>query len=428
MLFLVILGAATLVFTLAALFTSFSERTLTVSSSAPIAVGSVEFRRAVEGVAGSARPVEGEIEMFNDGSAFLEDLLNEIKGAKHSVTITNYIFHEGTMTDEVFDALRAAAERGVLVRLLLDDHGANSAPEDKIDAIEAAGGKVARFRPVSLRTLTRIHRRTHVRAIVIDGLTGYTGGLAFNDEWLGDGTSEKEWRDLMFKYDGAMARATQDQFNGLWRQTEGEILAGEDFYPSLPVGQASSTSGKQDSYFISLLHAPAPDISADLLDLVWLTLSGAQDHILLATSYLAPPPAIMDALKAAAARGVKVELLVPGPYTDTALVQSAGRTYYEDLLKAGVKIYEYQPGRFHSKFLTVDGEWSLIGSANMDNRSATLNVENIFGIEDKAFAQTLEGEFAWGKEHSEEKTLANFHPNIFKKIYYRAVALFTKQF
>jgi cardiolipin synthase len=425
---LALIGLCTILFILAALFTSLTEESVEIASSAPVPVGSAEFKRAVEGIANaSARPATGPITTFNDGTDFLADLLREFDQAERSITITNYIFREGVMAGAVLDALTRAAKRGVLVRLLLDDHGASHAPEDKLEALQAAGGAIARFRPVSFRTITRVYRRTHVRAIAVDGKTGYFGGLAFNDEWLGSGLAPGEWRDLMFKVSGPMARAVQDQFGSLWRQTDGEILAGEAFYPNGPAEQARSTSQGQ-AWYVPLLHAPAPDISSDLLDLIWLTIAGARDHIYLATPYLTPPDEIVQALAEAVQRGVAVEVLVPGPYTDTKLVQSATRSYYEELLDAGVKVYEYQPGRFHEKFLTADGEWSLVGSANMDNRSATLNVENVFGIEDPAFAHTLEQEFAFGKAHALERTRENFRPTIFKKLYYHLIALFAKQF
>jgi len=414
----------TLLFIVMSLFTSLTEPSLNVSSTSRAKLGTLDFRTTVESLTGStALSHNDSIEMFTDGSLFLEDLLEEIVSSTQSVTITNYIFTEGEMTNRTFDALIARAKEGVAIRLLLDAHGASKAPEDKLLELEKSGGKVARFRPVNFRTLTRIHRRTHVRAIVIDGKSGYTGGMAFQDEWLGDGVGEKEWRDAMFKYRGPLARATQNHFNALWRQTDGEILSGPKFYPRSEV----SETGSPDLYFISLFHAPAPDVSADLLDLIWLTITGAEERILLSTPYLTPPEEILKALREAVKRGVVVEVLVPGPHTDTRLIQSATRSYYQDLLEAGVKIYEYQAGRFHEKFLVADSHWSLIGSANMDNRSASLNVENVFGIEDRDLAEKLEKEFATNKLLSLERTTENFQPNIFKKTYYRVIALFTKQ-
>lgn len=425
MLFLSIFALLTILFILASLFTSFNEPSLKITSSSEVQVGTSEFRATVESITRSpAQTLDTEIELINNGTVFLEDLLKEIDSATQSVTLTNYIFTEGKMANETLDALTQKAEEGVEVRLLLDAHGGKKAPEDKLEALKEAGGKVAIFRPMSFRSFTRIHRRTHVRAIVIDGRIGYTGGLAFEDSWLGDGIGEKNWRDTMFKFKGHMARETQDQFNSLWRQTDGEILTGEKFYPPLPNGEAAES----DSYFISLFHSPAPDISADLLDIIWLSITGAEDHIYLSTPYLTPPPEIVDALREAVARGVSVEIIVPGSYTDSKIIQSATRSYYETLLEVGVKIYEYQPGRFHEKSLVVDGHWSLIGSPNMDNRSASLNVENIFGIEDVEFGMKLEEQFASNKERSQEVLREEWNPNIFKETYYRFISLFVKQF
>ncbi len=419
----VAVGMVTFIFILATLFTPLTENNPNISSTVPIEAGTPEFRQAVQSVAGEAKSIDGEMRIFSNGTAFLNDLLSEIDGAQKSVTITNYIFGPGRMTDLVFDALAAAAKRGVEVRLLLDDHGSNDAPEEKLKAIIEAGGKVSRFRPVSFRTITRIHRRTHVRAITIDGVRSYIGGLAFDDGWLGGGRGEDKWRDLMFKFEGTPARAVANQFNSLWRQTDGEILSGDDFYPPLPTSEA-----RPGSYFVSLLHAPAPDISSDLLDLIWLTISGAQERILLATPYLTPPKEILEAIDAAIKRGVEVSVLVPGPHTDSIVSQGVTRSYYKDLLEMGVKIYEYQPGRFHSKFLTIDGEWSLVGSANMDNRSATLNVENAFGIEDREFAEALEDEFSFGQSNAHEITKENFNPTPLKQLWYLTTAIFVKQF
>lgn len=424
MLFSLIFSILVIVFILATLFTSFTEKNLNISSTSSVVLGTPEFRTVAEGVARTqALPLHGRIEVFNNGTLFHEDLLREIAQASSSVTFTNYIFKEGVMTNTTFDALAERAKSGVAVRLLLDAVGGMDAPEDKLDALKAAGAKVEVFRPTNFRSLTRIHRRSHVRAIVVDGRVGYIGGLAFRDDWLGDGTSGDNWRDLMFKFKGTDARAIQNQFNSLWRQTSGEILSGDAFYPDASPNERISP----DSYMIPLLHTPAPDVSADLLDLIWLTINGATDYIELATPYLTPPQGIVDALRKAVERGVKVTLLVPGPNTDNRFIQSATRSYYENLLAGGVRIFEYQPARFHGKWLTADGHWSLIGSSNMDNRSATLNVENLFGVEDRQLASDLEKEFATDLDNSKEILKDEFHPNIFKRVYYGLTAILIRQ-
>jgi cardiolipin synthase A/B len=425
--FLIIFAIITIAFILATLFTSLTETSINLSSTTEVPLGTEEFKRTVESITNSsALALDSNIEIFTDGRLFLADFLEEIRGAENSVTVTNYIFKKGHMTNSILEALTEKAPEGVEVRVLLDAHGGSQAPEETLRKLEEAGGVISYFRPRSFHTITRIHRRTHMRAMVIDGRVGYVGGLAFDDAWLSDGTGPEMWRDAMFKFEGALARVAQNQFNNLWRQTDGEILTGEKFFPELP---AYPRGGSQsDSYFVGLFHSPAPDVSADLLNLIWLSITGAKSHIYLVTPYLTPPQEILEALEAAVRRGVRVEILVPGPYTDTKIVQSATRSYYEKLLEMGVQIFEYQPGRFHQKFLTADGHWSLIGSANMDNRSATLNVENAFGIEDEKFAKDLETEFIENKERSVEVTKENWNPNIFKRGYYFLTTLFVKQF
>jgi cardiolipin synthase len=464
--FLCFIGLVSLVLVLANLFSSLTEAEPNLSSTVPLEVGSPDFVRAIESVTHSPRiPVEGEITVFNNGTVFLADLLGEIGAARGSVTITNYIFEEGRMTTSIFDALIEAARRGVQVRVLTDGNGGRKVPEETIAELTALGGRVAMFRPLNFRSLSRVHKRTHVRAIVVDGATGYTGGLAFDDGWFGQGVGKDQWRDVMFKYGGALAGATQDQFNALWRSTDGEILSGPDFFPlggaphagdlahdsaaaaagagtvagstvadgaAAPASLDALSPGPVDpaasSWFVPLFHSPVPDVAADLYDLIWLSIAGAREHIKIATPYMVPEDDILTALMDAARRGVRVEVLMPGPFTDAKLIQAATRARYDELLDAGILIFEYQPGRFHEKTLTVDGFWSLIGSANMDNRSATLNVENVFGIQDRALAAALEQEFELGKAQAKAITSENWRPNFLQSAYHNAARVFAKQY
>ena len=460
--FLSAVGAVTIVLVLAHLFTSFTERDPALSSTTPLELGTPDFAAAMESITRSPRQeVEGEIAIFNDGTAFLDDLLSEIGRAQRSVTITNYIFEEGRMTGAILDALTEAAARGVEVRLLRDGNGSKHAPEDKLNALVAAGGQATAFRPFGIRSFLRFHRRSHVRAIVVDGEIGYTGGLAFDDQWLGSGSEPEQWRDVMFKFGGSLARATQDQFNALWRQTDGEILSGPDFFPTagapldVPSGDSAGAhhgaparelssadttaelaapgaltevDGPPSSWFVGLFHSPMPDLSSDLYDMMWLSIAAARDRILVATPYMVPVDDILDALMDAARRGVRVEVLMPGPYTDAKPIQAATRARYDDLLAAGIRIYEYQPGHFHEKTLTVDGRWSMIGSANMDNRSATLNVENVFGVEDPALAAALEQEFELAEAKSIEITAESWDPNPLERAWHNLARIFAKQY
>ncbi|MBX4198941.1 hypothetical protein KW800_01530 [Candidatus Parcubacteria bacterium] len=425
---LIVIGVLATTLTLLAWFTPWTDTEVEVWSTVPMALSTPEFYRAAASIAHS--PIyplaEGSVKILNNGDEFIPDLLQEIKGAKRSITLANYIWKKGNMTSEIFDALTERASAGVEVRVLMDGKGSLGAPKDKVAALEKAGGKIAKFRPIGLKTLTRLNKRTHLRAMAVDGETGYIGGVAFNDEWLGKGEEPGEWRDIMFKFTGLPARSIQDMFADLWRQTNGELLSGESFYPSLPNYAVSDTC--KGTCFIPLYHSPTPDLEKSLYQFLWLSIMGAENHIYIETPYMLPNSNILKALKQKASEGVEVDILVPGPYVDSRVVQLASRSYYKEILDAGIHIYEYAPAHMHSKIVTVDGHWSVIGSANLDNRSSTLNVENLMGIEDRALAADIEKEFMLDKRRSKEITGDSFKIRVLDRLFGRVSRIFAKQY
>lgn len=428
---LIIIGAITVILVILVNFTGFSEKQVDTITAEHINLDTSEFYGTVESITGSNMiPLSStdKIEILNNGDEFLPDFISEINKAKKSVTITNYIFKEGQMMNSIFDALTTKAKEGVQVRVLMDGKGAIDRPKDKIKSLVDAGGKVETFRPLNLRGITRINKRTHVRAMAIDGKIAYTGGLPFSDEWLGDGTGgKKHWRDIMFKVNGMPARSIQNMFNTMWRQTTGEILAGEDYYPTLPPKVISDDDCAR-SCFTSLFHAPSPDLEKDLSQLIWLSIMGSKDHVYMETPYLLPDKNIFNALKDKAKQGVDVKILVPGPFIDSKIVQIASKSYYTEALEAGIKIYEYQSAGFHSKIFTTDGHWSIVGSPNLDNRSSTLNVEGVLLIEDEALAKNIEKEIAKDLGRSKEVTKENFKERWIVETLGRVSRLFSKQY
>ncbi|MBX4189493.1 hypothetical protein KW785_02770, partial [Candidatus Parcubacteria bacterium] len=410
---LIIVGLLTIILIFIAWFTPWSERQVETRSTEPLTLGTPAFLTAVESITGSPMlplPPEG-ITILNNGDEFIPDLLKEIRSAQHSITITNYIFKDGELINSMLDAVIERAESGVEVRILMDGKGSLARPRKKLDELEKAGGKVETFRPVwSWRTILRGNKRTHVRATVIDGRIGYTGGAALEDGWLGDGLTKGKWRDIMFKVDGLAARSLQNLFNNLWRETSGEILSGADFYPE-DITEIHASLPCKDNCYTSLLHAPTPDLEKSLSQLLWLSAEGATDHIYLETPYLLPDKNMLKALMTKAKSGVDVEIIVPGPYIDSKIVQAASRSYYNEALSAGIRIYEYEPAHIHSKIFTADGQWSLVGSANLDNRSSTLNIENVLAVESATFADDLEEQFLIDKTHTTEIKPGSFQTN-----------------
>ena len=384
---IMIIGGLTIFYILINLFTAFGEQNLPPQATEKITLeNSDDFENSLAASINSSVELGSSVSILTNGEEFLPDLLQEIKKAEKSIYITDYIWDGGQFGNQLFQALIEKAKEGVEVKVLLDGVSGGHASKKYIKELTLLGGEVAYFRPVSWWDLSRIDRRTHVRDFVIDGNTSYLGGIAISDLWLGNATSSKSWHDFMFKTHGVMASRLESVFANMWSQTTGEILAA-------PLKVSSSSTITNSTHFVSLFSAPAPDMSSNVEHFIWMSIVAAKTSIHIENPYLLPSKSIREALETKAKEGVDVSIIVPGKNTDTKYTRWASQSFYKELLRAGVKIYEYQPSRIHAKIMTIDGIWSVIGSANLDNRSSKLNLELIIGIEDKIFAKDLEGKF-----------------------------------
>jgi cardiolipin synthase len=301
-----------------------------------------------------------------------------------------YIWTGGKMSDQVLEHLDTKLKQGIPVRIIIDAYGSKTnQPTEQFKVFKDLGGKISTFHSFTIAPwdFTKNEVRNHRRAIVIDGNIGYTGGMTISDPWLGNAGSPKEYRDMMFRTTGPMVHDIQGMFSELWTSMTGELLVGDAFYPKITPAQQ-----KNALVYIPLASVPSPD-SLVMQKFVLLSLLGAQQKIYITTPYFLPDASFRTALINKAKAGVDVRILVPNEHNDTPSLRFASRYWYEELLQAGVKIYEYQPTFIHSKSIIIDGGWSIIGSANMDNRSRKLNDEDIFGISDKTFGQALENIF-----------------------------------
>lgn len=326
------------------------------------------------------------VETLVNGNAFVSSLMRDIDGARQSINFMVYIWEDGKFNDMVLARLERKQRQGVEVRVMLDAYGAKHAPSAKLKRLEDAGGKVAVFRslvPLPWNIL-RNTKRNHRRSIVVDGVTGYTGGIAVGDSWLGDARTPDEWHDFMFRMKGSMAARLQGSFAELWARTTGEVLLGEKFYPA--AYERGSIS------YVTLSTSPSPDLY-EVESFIYLSLLAARRSIHIETPYFLPDATMRGVLKQKAMAGVDVTLVLPNRYTDQKSVRWAGQRIFTELMEAGVKIYEYQQTFTHAKLLVIDGSWSVIGTANWDNRSRKINDEVLFGIADPAFAASLEEEF-----------------------------------
>ena len=323
----------------------------------------------------------GEATILQNGDAFYPAMLDAIRKAEDSVNFEVYIFEPDEIGRQFMDAFKDRARAGVEVRLLLDGFGGIKMTKRYRDELSEAGVIVARFRPFGLRSLVRFYKRTHRRAIVIDGRIGFTGGAAVSKKWKGNVGNVHEWRDSMTRVKGPMVAGIQSAFATNWVYCCGEVIAGPRFFPPLERGPGPCG--------ISVASSPSDALQPIRL-LFWVSFINAQHRLWISSSYFIPDQRLRDAVIERAKSGVDVRILVPGNETDAVPVQAAGRSYYEELLAAGVRIFEFQPAMMHAKTVVVDGSWSIVGSANLDERSMELNEENVLGIADQDFAQSVE--------------------------------------
>ena len=323
----------------------------------------------------------GQVTLLQNGDAFYPAMLNAIRQAEDSVNFDVYIFEPDEIGRQFIDAFKERARAGVEVRLLLDGFGAAKLRKRYREELRQAGVTVSRFRPPTPRNLVRFYRRSHRRAIVIDGKIGFTGGAAISKKWKGNVTNEHEWRDSMTQVTGPMVAGIQSAFASNWVYCTGEVLAGPRFFPPFERGPGPCA--------LSVSSSPSDALQPIRL-LFWVSFINARRRLWICNSYFIPDQRLRDAVVNRARAGVDVRVLVPGNHTDAVPVQAAGRSYYEELLSAGVRIFEYQPAMMHAKTAVIDGVWSIVGSANLDARSMELNEENVLGIGDRDFARSIE--------------------------------------
>lgn len=337
----------------------------------------------------------GSVELLQNGDRFYPAMLEAIAGARDTVNFAVYIFEPDEVGRRFMDAFIERARAGVEVRVLVDGFGSLKLRKRHRRELLDAGVRLERFRPIAPSHLVRVYRRSHRRAIVVDGRVAFTGGAAISRKWAGDVRTPHEWRDSMVRIAGPLVGGIQSAFTENWLYCSGEVLAGERFFPPL--------DGGPEPRSISVVSSPS-DAMQPIRWLFWLSMVNAGRRLWISNSYFIPDPRLRKAVVDRAQHGVDVRILVPGNHTDAVPVQLAGRSYYEELLEAGVRIFEFQPAMMHAKTLVADDRWSVIGSANMDERSMELNEENIVGVADEALAadivKGMEADFTRSREIS----------------------------
>jgi len=366
-----------------------------------IAVGSEDFLRATEAITMAPITHGNDIELLINGDEIFPALIETMRGAQKTLNFLSYLYWTGEIGSRISAVLCERAQAGVEVNVLLDAVGSAKMDRSLISDMDKAGVTFAYFRPPKPYAMRRLNNRTHRKLLIADGTVGMTGGVGIADQWTGNAQDPDHWRDTHVRVRGPIVRGLQGAFAENWLEATGDVLVDESYLPKLdPVC---------DDGAMQVVRSTAEVGDTNVEALYFLAIACARKSLHLTSAYFAPRPAFVEALTDAAERGVDVRIIVPGPHIDKEFVRQAGRAVYEQLLEAGVCVYEYCPTMIHAKTLAIDGVWSSVGSVNFDNRSFQLQDEVTLCVCSEEFAGLLDEQFERDLERSEQIDLARWN-------------------
>jgi cardiolipin synthase len=323
--------------------------------------------------------------LLRDGREAFPAMLAAIAAARSSVCLETYILRDDSLGRRFAAALEERARNGVEVNLLYDGWGSTPGPA-LLHSLIAAGVRVVEYRPIRLRgalgkLVARARRRDHRKCLVVDGAVGFTGGLNLAVVYAAREDGGAGWRDTQLRVEGPGALQLQDLFLRNWRQ-EGGTPVDESRYVAAPA------SARPVRILANDLRPDRRYIRAAYFDAI----AHAEKRVWITNAYFLPPARLRRALRRAARRGVDVRVILGGT-TDVPAVLYAGRSLYPAVLRAGVRIHEWEGSVLHAKTAVIDGHWGTVGSSNLDSLSFFINLEVNAVVEDAAFAGFLEEEF-----------------------------------
>jgi len=330
-----------------------------------------------EAIAGSPLTTGNQVVLLQDGPATYQAMLTAIMAAQDHINLETYILDDDEVGQRFAQALLEKQQQGVQVNLIHDGAGTFSTPATFFKRLTDQGINVLEFNPINPLTARKewdLNQRDHRKLLIVDGLTAFLGGINISSVYSGGSFSQSSrvpkdgslaWRDTDLQLRGSVVAEFQKLFLATWEKQKGSPLPAKNYFPP------SENAGHE----VVRAIGSSPDEPFSLIYATLLSAIGsAETSIHLTNAYFAPDPQLLAALKAAAARGVDVRLILPSQ-TDSWLVFHAGRGYYTPLLQAGVKIYERRGVILHSKTALIDGVWATVGSTNLDWRSFLHNDE-----------------------------------------------------
>ena len=328
------------------------------------------------------------VKLLINGEQKFPELLQAMQAAKHHIHLEYYIFQNDIIGRQIIEILIQKAMQGVKVRFIYDDFGSPSIKKKTEEQMRQAGVEVQPYHKIHFYLFAnRLNYRNHRKIVVIDGQTGFVGGINVSDKYINNGKNDLYWRDSHLRIDGPAVYYLQYLFITDWNFCCPQPLIPDSLYF---LHSTVVTTG-HDCYVQLAAGGPdsiLPSILYSILQAIYL----AKKEILITTPYFIPGDSIIDALCIAALSGLSVKLLVPG-ISDSKVVNAASKSNYNTLLQAGVEIFLYQKGFVHAKTIVTDSMLSIIGTANMDYRSFELNFEVNALIYDREVAAQMRLQF-----------------------------------
>jgi cardiolipin synthase len=349
------------------------------------------------------------VSLLFDGPATMREMMAAARAATSSINLESYIFDQDEIGTQFADLLIQKQHDGVQVNVMVDAVGVLAVPPAFFERMRAAGIRVVIFNPVNpakAKGKWEVNNRDHRKLMIVDGRIAFTGGINISSTYANSSLFRSKykkakvdgdkvgWRDTHIKIEGPAVAALQYSFVNLWIDQSGSELTQADYFPALaPVGDK-----------ILRVLATNPDGDFEIYKSLLVAIGESKKSVHITSAYFVPDQQIVDALVAAAKRGVDVKLVLPG-VSDHGMIRYAGQAFYEQLLAGGVKIFELQIAVLHAKTAVIDGAWATIGSSNIDRRSFIHNYELNVVVIDPAFGRDMESAFAEDLRDCKEVTL-----------------------
>jgi cardiolipin synthase len=362
-----------------------------------------------QGISGGSLCAGNDARLLVDGPSTFKAMFKDIERARDHIYVETYTLEDDVIGNALADRLIASSQRGVDVRVLVDGFGSLGLSEAYIERLREHGVELRIFHPLDPTVDPRIWRsvtRDHRKILVVDGHVAYTGGINFSGVYNQSSLAvpreardtDGAWRDTDIRIVGPVVRQFQKLFLEMWNNDppEKERIGSAGYIPAL--------DAKGDMVAGVIASSGGDDVEYDIYSILAAAIGHAQQRVWITQAYFAPGDTFTEIIKTAAQRGVDVRLLLPG-VSDAPLVIQASRSSYEDLLEAGVRIYERTGSTLHAKTVVVDGVWTSIGSTNYDYRSFVHNFELNVVVVSRDLGSAMEKLYQVDLQEADEITL-----------------------